>query len=82
MIAAYLNRERSRAAVQTSTRAVKAAEEAYRVATDLYQVGRATTTELIDAEADLRAARLAEVNSTIGLYIAEAQLAHAVGRDI
>lgn len=80
--AAYLNREKLRVAVRTSARAVVAAEEAYRVATDLYQVGRATTTEVIDAEADLFAARLGQLNAKIGLRIAESQLKHAVGRDI
>ncbi len=82
VMAAYLEREKARVAVSTSKRAVVAAEEGYRVATDLYRVGRATTTELIEAESDLFAARLGELNANIGLHIAEARLWHAAGRDI
>ncbi len=82
VIAAYLDREKSRVAVQTSARAVKAAQEAYRVATDLYRVGRATTTELIDAESDLLQARLGVLSANIGLRISEVRLRHAVGRDV
>lgn len=82
VIAAYLDREKSRVAVQTSARAVKAAEEAYRVATDLYRVGRATTTELIDAESDLLQARLGVLSANVGLRVAEVRLRHAVGRDV
>lgn len=80
--AAYLDREKAKVAVSTSKRAVAAAEEGYRVATDLYRVGRATTTELIEAESDLFAARLGELNANIGLHIAEARLWHAAGRDV
>jgi outer membrane protein TolC len=79
---AYLNRERANFALETSRRGLAAAEEAYRVATDLYQVGRATTTELIEAESDLLRARLAEVDARIGLRIAEHQLRHAIGADV
>jgi outer membrane protein TolC len=52
------------------------------VATDLYRVGRATTTELIEAEADLLNARLAQLSARIGLRIADVRLEHAIGRDV
>jgi outer membrane protein TolC len=78
----YLNRDKARVAIQTTERQVEAAEEAYRVATDLYRVGRATTTELIDAESDLLSARLQALNARIDLKVASAQLRHAVGVDV
>lgn len=78
----YLAREQADGALQSARRGVAAAEEAYRVATDLYRVGKATTTELIDSETDLLSARLTEVNARLQLRIAEVRLRHAVGRDI
>jgi outer membrane protein TolC len=80
--AQYLSREKARGALESTRRGVAAASEAYRVAVDLYRAGKATTTEVIDAEADLLAARLSEINARIDLRIAETRLRHAVGRDI
>jgi outer membrane protein TolC len=78
----YLGRERASGALKAARRSVAASEEAYRVAVDLYRVGKTTTTELIDAETDLLSARLNEINSRIELRISEVRLRHAVGRDI
>ena len=78
----YLQREKAKVAVRTSKRAVAAAAEAYRVATDLYRVGRATTTELIDAESDLLQARLGQLNARIDLKVADVKLRHAIGQDV
>ncbi len=78
----YLQREKAKVAVRTSKRAVAAAAEAYRVATDLYRVGRATTTELIDAESDLLQARLGQLNARIDLKVANVKLRHAIGQDV
>ncbi len=80
--AQYLGRERAVGALSASRRSVAASEEAYRVAVELYRVGKATTTELIDAETDLLSARLSEINARIEVRIAEVRLRHAVGRDI
>jgi outer membrane protein TolC len=52
------------------------------VATDLYQLGRTTTSDVIDAEADLLGARLAELNARIEIHIVEARLRHAAGFDV
>lgn len=78
----YLSREKSSGALRSARRGVAAAEEAYRVAVDLYRVGKSTTTEVIEAESDLLGARLSEVNARIELRIAEVRLRHATGRDI
>jgi outer membrane protein len=78
----YLAREQANGALYSARRGVAAAEEAYRVATDLHRVGKATTTELIEAETDLLSARLTEVNARLQIRISEVRLQHAVGRDI
>jgi outer membrane protein TolC len=78
----YLAREQANGALISARHGLAAAEEAYRVATDLYRVGKATTTELIDSETDLLSARLNEVNARLQIRIAEVRLVHAVGRDI
>lgn len=78
----YLARSEAEGALSASRRELIASEEAYRVATDLYQVGRATTTEVIEAETDLLSARLNQLNARIRLRIAEVRLRHAAGRDV
>lgn len=79
--AAYLERNTAREAISTAAEAREASQEAYRVAQDLYRVGRATTTELIEAEAELVRALSSELDAQITLHIAEARLWHATGRD-
>jgi outer membrane protein TolC len=78
----YLARAQADAALNSAAREVAASQEAYRVAIDLYRVGRATTTEVIEAETDLLSARLNEVNARLQKRIAEVRLRHAVGDDI
>jgi len=80
--AQYLSREKAQGALKSTRRGVAAAAEAYRVAVDLHRVGKATITDMIDAETDLLSARLAEVNARIELRIAETRLRHASGRDV
>ena len=82
MASQYLAREEANGALKSARRGVAAAEEAYRVAVDLYRFGKATTTELIESETDLLSARLTEVNARLQLRISEVRLIHAVGRDI
>jgi outer membrane protein TolC len=77
-----LARERAKGALDSARRGLVASEEAYRVATDLYQLGRTTTSDVIDAEADLLGARLAELNARIEIHIVEARLRHAAGFDV
>jgi outer membrane protein TolC len=77
-----LARQRAKGALEATRRGLVASEEAYRVATDLYQLGRTTTSDVIDAEADLLGARLAELNARIEIHIVEARLRHAAGFDV
>jgi len=77
----YLAYQRAVGALASAERGLAAAEEAYRVASDLYRYGKATTTQVIDAEADLLSARLSELDARIERRIAEVRLRHAAGRD-
>jgi outer membrane protein TolC len=79
--AAYFDVKKARAAITTSARSSAAAREAYRVARDLYQVGRATTTDLIQAESELAAASVKEIDAALNYRVAQLKLNHAVGRD-
>ncbi|MBN1652340.1 MAG: TolC family protein [Deltaproteobacteria bacterium] len=79
---AYMFLKKARVAVETSSRSSAAAKEAYRVASDLYRVGRATTTDLISAESELVAASIKEINAALDYHVAKIMLAHAVGKKL
>jgi outer membrane protein TolC len=68
-------------AIETTARQVTSATEAYRVASELYKAGRATSTILTDAETDLVRARLEYLNAHVDARIARVRLDHALGRD-
>lgn len=72
--------EEARVSQGTTKRQLAAAEEAYRARKLLYENGRATTVELIDAETDLTQARLDTINAHIDARVAEVRLARALGR--
>jgi outer membrane protein TolC len=61
-------------------RATASAIEGYRVAVDLYQVGDATTTDILDAEYEQVSATLSNINAKIGLRMADIKLLYALGR--
>lgn len=77
---AYHDRERALAAVELSTRSLASAIEAYRVASENYRLGAATTNEIIDAEGQQVQAALRAVNSHIDLHVATTRLQYATGR--
>jgi outer membrane protein TolC len=72
--------EEARVAEQTSARGLAAAEESYRARRLLYQNGRATTVELLDAETDLTRARLDALGARIDARVASVRLAYALGQ--
>ena len=72
--------EESRVSQGTTKRQLSAAEESYRARKLLFENGRATTGELIDAETDLTQARLDAINAHIDARVAEVRLARALGR--
>ena len=68
--------------VESTQRGLGAAQESYRVRTDLFANGRATSVELTDSQTDLTRARLDAVGAHINQRIARVRLAHATGQDI
>jgi outer membrane protein TolC len=69
-------------AIESSTRQLASATEAYRVQRELFNNGRGTSTTLTDAETDLTRARLTILNAKADARIARIRLDHALGRDI
>jgi len=69
-------------AIQTTTRQLESAEEAYRVARELFTAGRGTSTTLFDAEVALAQARFEHLNAKVDARLARIRLEHALGRDV
>jgi outer membrane protein TolC len=69
-------------AVNTAKRGLESAEESYRVRRLLFQNGRATSTELLDAETDLTRARLEALDARIDVRVARVRLTYALGEDV
>jgi outer membrane protein TolC len=69
-------------AVKTSARGLAAAEESYRVRRILFQNGKATSAELLDAETDLTRARLDALDARVDSRVARVRLAYALGDDV
>jgi outer membrane protein TolC len=79
VVSAWQAVKEARQSIETTTKALGTAEEAYRVRRALFQNGRATSLEMTDSELDLTRARLDAVNARIDLRVAKASLAKAVG---
>jgi outer membrane protein len=75
---AYEAYNAARAALGSARAGIAAAEESYRVRREQFRAGAAVATEVIDAENELRSARLDLVNAVIELRIAKARLDRAV----
>ena len=82
VLIASLDLSRARATVDKQRVALAAAEEGYRVTTDRFKAGRATSTDLIESESQLLEAKLGDVNARIDVAVAAIALRHATGRDI
>jgi outer membrane protein len=80
VVSAQLDIGKAMAALHASETSVRAAEESYRARADLFRVGRATSTELIDAETELLSAKLAATNARIDWVVSAERLGYAVGR--
>ncbi len=78
--AAYAERQSVLAELEYIERATESAAEGYRVAVDLYQVGDATTTDILDAEYERVDATLRNINAKIDLRIANLKVLYATGR--
>jgi len=79
---AYTDARRAAAALEAAKRAAEASQAAYDTSVQLYRVGKATTAELIDAEADLVSSLLGLINAHIDTRVAATKLARATGRDL
>lgn len=69
-------------ALDSTKRELASATEAYRVAHELFNAGRGTSTTLTDAETDLTRARLDALNAQVDARIARVRLDHVLGRDV
>ena len=69
-------------AMASTTRQLESAEEAYRVARELFNAGRGTSTTLIDAETALAQSRFEHLNAKVDGRLARIRLEHALGRDV
>lgn len=78
--AAYRALQDARAGIRTSEKSLAAAEESHRVRRVLFQNGRATSVEVMDAELELTRARLVAVTARIDLRVARVRLDYALGR--
>ncbi len=74
---AYEDYGSSRQAMDSTLAGIAAAEESYRVRREQFRAGSAVATEVIDAESELRRARLDLVNASIDMRIARAKLDRA-----
>jgi outer membrane protein TolC len=77
----YQNVREADFAIDSSTRELASATEAYRVARELFNNGRGTSTTLTDAESELTRARLDLLNAKFTARTARIRLEHALGRD-
>jgi outer membrane protein TolC len=79
---AYTDAIKASGSLDAAQRQLTAAEESMRVRTELFRAGRATSVDLVDAEAEVTRARLRLIEARIGLLVAKTRLDHAVGRDV
>jgi len=79
---AYTDQRRASAELVAAQRSSEASQAAYDTSIQLYKVGKATTADIIDAEADLVSSNLRLVNAHLDVKVAETKLAHATGRDL
>ena len=80
--AAVVATQEAAAEAESADRGLSAAEESYRVRRELFELGRATQVELVDAETDVLRARLEMIQARVDARVARVQLEHAVGRDV
>jgi len=80
--AAYQELQTARSAITAAERSEEAATEGLRVRREVFMAGRATSTDIVDAETELTRARLSRVNAHVDVLVAEAKLAYAVGTDV
>src|SRR5690606_6220477 len=81
VLSAYQGEREARLSTKTAERGLKAAEAAYQDRVLLYENGRATSLDLLEAETSLVGARLNLVQAHVALRNSHVRLRHALGRD-
>lgn len=79
---AYAELQKAAASRASAERGLEAAEESLRVRQLLFKAGKATATDLVDAEREVTAAQFARIEARVGLLVAQTRLLHATGRDM
>ena len=78
---AYADMVKAAPTIEAADRGMVSAEESLRVRRELFRNGKATSTELVDAEGEMTRARQRKLDAHIGLLVARVRLDHAIGRD-
>jgi outer membrane protein TolC len=78
---AYAELSKAASSIESAERQLAAAVESMRVRSELFRAGRATSVDVVDAEAEVTRARLQQLNARVGALVAKTRLEHAVGRD-
>ena len=81
VVQAYQGVKEADFSIDAARRELSSAQEAHRVARELFNNGKATSTTLTDAETELTRARLDLLNGMIDARVARIRLDHALGRD-
>lgn len=79
---AYAELSKATSSIEAAERQLAAATESMRVRSELFRAGRATSVDVVDAEAEVTRARLQQLNARVGALVAKTRLDHAVGRDV
>jgi outer membrane protein TolC len=82
VLSAHRTIEEARLAKESANRGLAAAEASHKDISELFQHGRATTLDLLQAETALVGSRIDLIDAYVALRQAEVRLEHAVGRDI
>jgi outer membrane protein len=80
--AAFMDMQKAAVSIEAAERQLAAAAESARVRNELFKNGKATSTDLIDAENEVTRAQLGRLNARIGLLRARVRLDHVTGRDV
>jgi outer membrane protein TolC len=79
VVSAYVESQNTRSALVAAELGEEAALSDYTHASNLYRVGEATTTDVIEAETELAAAQIRLINGHIDERVARTRLAYATG---
>ena len=79
---AYFDGTRARSAIIAADRSEIALEAALEAWLERYKAGKATSTDIVDAETELTRARLERINAHIDVLVAKVRLDYAIGAGV